>query len=656
MFKKEMSVSFHIGSKNNAIPNLKKLKTIFIHNLRKYEKSNNPDLDLNLSQYNIILQGTNNLVEDLKKLYKNEFDEAVYNYNQKQSREDRKIINYLNKIEEDKQKNIATEIIMQLGDKEDWQNIDLQDKKKMAEVFKNSLNVLENKGFKVANAVLHLDETSPHLHIIGVPIGTNFKKGMEKQVSSKSVFSVDKLDKLRDEIEKTLITDFNKTYNVNIEKKQEKALLQEHLSVKDYKELKPVIDKLIKVVDKNITLEEIKENLRDKEKEIKEVKESINYNDSLKEKLIADAETKEKEITDLKAIIKDKDKIKDEYYKNDSYIFDLKNKVDEQKKEIEAKEKSLKDLETENKNIQNDIDNQWNIRNSIREKELKISELKLEYAEKTDEFEKVEKKVKEQNDFLLEYRIKINNFSKDKEELEEKTRLAEKEKEEEEKKLDSKRKELAEIIANRKNVDFDLSEEKRKEEEKKKNNERINKLNAELEEQKERIKKLMEQEEAYNVNGFKITTPEKKFVEEAFEKGVEKVHINARPDEFYVIYYDKNDDEIKMNNEIFYNDADKYYNSVYDIAKHTRFSYNFKTGEILLETKTEDIEFKNSGIFNFVRTLNSDNIDEIMKHNYNIAKGIEIDEEEREIEKEYKETQKEVVKKKDEDEKDYHEY
>ena len=53
MFKKEMSVSFHIGSKNNAIPNLKKLKTIFIHNLRKYEKSNNPDLTLNL--VNIIL-------------------------------------------------------------------------------------------------------------------------------------------------------------------------------------------------------------------------------------------------------------------------------------------------------------------------------------------------------------------------------------------------------------------------------------------------------------------------------------------------------------------------------------------------------------------------------------------------------------------------
>lgn len=651
----KISVSFHIGSKNNAIPNLKKLKTIDIHNNRKYSKSNNEDLDLSKSKYNIILKGTKNLVADVKKLYKTEFDEAVYSYNQKQTRENRKITNYLTKVEEDKQKNIATEIILQLGDKQDWKDIDLEDKEKMKNVFEKGLETLESKGFKVANAVLHLDETSPHCHIIGVPIGTNFKKGMEKQVSSKSVFSLDKMEVLRDEIEKVLIAEYNKVYDLSVEKKQEKGLIEEHLSITEYKQIKPIIDELVKTVDKNTVLEEIKENLKNKEKEIKEVKESIDYNNTLKEKLVADVEAKEKEVAELKAILKEKDKIKDEYYKNDSYIFDLKNKTDEQKKEIAEKEKSLKVLETENKNIQNDIDNQWNIRNSIRDKELKISELKLEYAEKTTEFEKAEKKVKEQDDFLLEYKMKINNFSKDKEELEEKTRLAEKEKEEEEKKLESKRKELEEIIANRKNVDFDLTEEKRKEEEKKKNNERIIKLNAELAEQQERIKKLIEQEEAYNVNGFKISTPEKKFVEEAFEKGVEKVHINATPDEFYVIYYDKNDDEIKMNNEIFYQDADKYYNSVYDIAKHTRFSYNFKTGETLLETKTEDIEFKNSGIFNFVRTLNSPNIDEIMKHNYNIAKGIERDDEEREIEKEYKETEKEVVKKKDE-EKDYYEY
>lgn len=502
----KISVSFHIGSKNNAIPNLKKLKTIDIHNNRKYSKSNNEDLDLSKSKYNIILKGTKNLVADVKKLYKDEFDEAVYSYNQKQTRENRKITNYLTKIEEDKQKNIGTEIILQLGDREDWKNINLEDKQKMADVFKKGLETLESKGFKVANAVVHLDETSPHCHIIGVPIGENFKKGMEKQVSSKSVFSLDKMEVLRDEIEKVLIAEYNKVYDLSVEKKQEKGIIEEHLSITEYKQIKPIIDELVKTADKNVILEEIKENLKDKEKEIKEVKEK-------KEKLVAEVEAKKKEVEELKVILKEKDKIKDEYYKNDSYIFDLKNKVDEQKKEIEAKEKSLKDLEKENKSIQDDINKEWEIRNSIRDKELKISELKLEYAEKTDEFEKTEKKVKEQDDFLLEYKMKINNFSKDKEELEEKTRLAEKEKEEEEKKLDSKRKELAEIIANRKDVDFSINEEKRKEEEKKKNNERIIKLNAELEEQQERIKTLENNITTNIENINKLVEEEKKVAE-----------------------------------------------------------------------------------------------------------------------------------------------
>ena len=529
MFKKEMSVSFHIGSKNNAIPNLKKLKTIDIHNNRKYSKSNNEDLDLSKSKYNIILKGSRNLVEDVKKLYKTEFDEAVYSYNQKQTRENRKIINYLSKIEEDKQKNIATEIILQLGDREDWKEIKLEDKEKMKNVFEKGIETLESKGFKVANANLHLDETSPHCHIIGVPIGKNFKKGMEKQVSSKSVFSVEKLDKLRDEIEKVLIAEYNKVYNLDVEKKQEKGIIEEHLSITEYKQIKPIVNELIKVTDKNIILEEIKGNLKEKEKEIKEVKDTINYNDSLKEKLVADVEAKAKEVEELKAIIKDKDKIKDEFYKNDGYIFDLKNKVNEQKKEIEAKEKSLKDLEKENKSIQDEINREWDIRNSIREKELKISELKLEYAEKTDEFEKVEKKVKEQNDFLMEYRIKINNFSKDKEELEEKTRVAEKEKEEEEKKVAEKQKELAEIIANRKNIDFSITEEKRKEEEKKKNDERISKLNAELEEQKERIKTL-ENNITANIENINKLVAEEKEVAEKQKKLDEKKIIRLAED------------------------------------------------------------------------------------------------------------------------------
>ena len=355
MFKKEMSVSFHIGSKKNAIPNLKKLKAIFIHNLRKYQKSNNPDLDLSKSQYNVILKGTKNLVEDVKKLYKLEFDEAVYNYNQKQTREDRKILNYLSKIEDDKQKNVATEIILQIGDKEDWQNVDLQDKQKMAEVFKNSLEILEAKGFKVANATLHLDETSPHLHVIGVPIGTDFKKGLEKQVSSKSVFSLDKLDKLREKIEKTLITDFNKVYNLNVEKKQEKGLIEEHLNITDYKKLKPAIDELVKLVDKNIALEQVKEEIKKKDNEKTNKEEEL----KTKGKEVAEAEEKVKEITEKNKkmetdLINNKNKldnIQKEKAEKDREIelefknlFEKKQEIERKKKELEQKEKELEEF------------------------------------------------------------------------------------------------------------------------------------------------------------------------------------------------------------------------------------------------------------------------------------------------------------------------
>lgn len=583
MFKKYMSVSFHVGSKKNAIPNLKKLKAIFIHNLRKYEKTNNPDLDLNLSQYNVILQGTNNLVEDLKKLYKTEFDEAVYNYNQKQQREERKITNYLTKIEEDKQKNIATELILQIGDKEDWQNINMEDKKKMAEVFKNSLNLLESKGFKVANATLHLDETSPHLHVVGVPIGTDFKKGMEKQVSSKSVFSVDKLDKLRDEIEKTLIEDFNKVYNTQVEKKQEKALLQEHLSVVDFKELKPVLDELVKLTNKNIALEQVKQEIKKKDNE--------------------------------KA-----------------------NKEDE----LKAKNKELSNVTEEIREIENEINNQEDIKKELEEKKNTSNELKKEVLTQDFEIQKL-KSEKNSNDILLDMQkqnIKrvVESIKEAKVEQEKK----EKEKEEEQEKVKKVQQELEQVTKNREIAEYTLQESRDREKELKKKinetQEKIENLENSYNIENEKLLELAKREKTYNVNGFKINSFSKEFVEEALEKKVEKVYIMANTEDFKIYYLNKNNDEVEMKNHIFYNGADKYYNTILTISDNTKFFYNFRTGETTLSTENEDIEFKKSGIFNLVRTLNSDDIEKVLKHNYNIAKGIEADDEEKVIEKNFTKT------------------
>ena len=583
MFKKYMSVSFHVGSKKNAIPNLKKLKAIFIHNLRKYEKTNNPDLDLNLSQFNEILIGTNNLIEDVKKLYKNEFDEAVYNYNQKQNREERKITNYLTKVEEDKQKNICTELILQVGDKEDWQNINMEDKKKMAEVFKNSLNLLESKGFKVANATLHLDETSPHLHVVGVPVGTGFKKGLEKQVSSKSVFSLNKLDTLRDEIEKTIIEDFNKVYNVNVEKKQEKALLQEHLSVADFKELKPVIDELVKLTNKNIALEQVKQEIKKKDNE--------------------------------KA-----------------------NKEDE----LKAKNKELSNVTEEIREIENEINNQEDIKKELEEKKNTSNELKKEVLTQDFEIQKL-KSEKNSNDILLDMQKQnIKRVAESIKEAKVEQEKKEKEKEEEQEKVKKVQQELEQVTKNREIAEYTLQESRDREKELKKKidetQEKIENLENSYNIENEKLLELAKREKTYNVNGFKINSFEKEFVEEALEKKVEKVYIMANTEDFKIYYLNKNNDEVEMKNHIFYNGADKYYNTILTISDNTKFFYNFRTGETTLSTENEDIEFKKSGIFNLVRTLNSDDIEKVLKHNYNIAKGIEADDEEKVIEKNFTKT------------------
>lgn len=669
MFKKEMSVSFHIGSKKNAIPNLKKLKAIFIHNLRKYQKSNNPDLDLSKSKYNIILKGTNNLVEDVKKLYKLEFDEAVYKYNEKQTREDRKILNYLTKVEDDKQKNIATEIILQIGDKEDWQNINFKDKQKMAKVFKNSLEILEAKGFKVANATLHLDETSPHLHVVGVPIGTDFKKGLEKQVSSKSVFSIGKLEILREKIEKTIIEDFNKVYNVNIEKKQEKGLIEEHLSITDYKQIKPVLDELVKMVDKNTVLEQVKEEIKKKDKQKLEKEEEL----KTKSKEVAEAEEKIKEITEKKKkmetdLISNKNKLdsvqKEKEQKDYEIELEFKNlfakkqEIENKKKELEAKEKELEELEAKEKELENKKKELEEIRQNKEnidfliaqelEKKKQIEKKKLELEKLETGYKELEKQVADEKERILK------EIEAEKEEIIKLTSEAKESKREEEARLKENEKQLEEVKKDRENIEVELQNKKKQLDETKK---KILELEKENNVENTKLLELIEKEKSYNINGFKIFSYEKAFVEEAIEKGVEKVYIITDNNDFNLYYLNKHGEQVEMDNQIFYDGADKYYNAVLSISDNTRFSYNFKTGETLLETKKEDIEFKKTGIFNLIKTLNGSDIEEVMKHSYNVAKGIEADEEEKELEKTYKDSTKtkEIIDEIEED-KDYFEY
>lgn len=191
-----ISFTAHVSNKKSAITSKSKLARVAKHNLRKYKSEE-------YSADNIFLiYGTDKLVQDVKTVYHQEFDEDLRVYNENQTRADRKIEDYFEHVA-NKEQDMAVEIIIQVGDRAYWQE-HWENKVFMRQIYRMMLEELQYQlpQFVVANAVVHMDEDSPHMHVLGVPVGTGYKKGMSKQVSKRKVFTKDVLsivlqDKLR---------------------------------------------------------------------------------------------------------------------------------------------------------------------------------------------------------------------------------------------------------------------------------------------------------------------------------------------------------------------------------------------------------------------------------------------------------------------------
>lgn len=417
-----ISVSMHCGSGTNAVKNLSDIKRIDLHNNRKYKNNKNEQIDLSLSQYNVTLVGTKNITEDIKEFYKKEFSEATYNYNKNQKDERRKIADYLTKMDKDSKSNIAVEFIFQVGDKEDWQNATMEDKKKTAEIFKKAISILEEKGIKTVNASLHLDETSPHLHLLAVPIITGQKRGLEKQVSQNKVITLKVLNQIRTEVEKAFVTEYNKIYGTNKTLKKG-CEIEEHLSVEDYKDTKKVLEVAKKVKDKILLKEAVEQDYKKLADEVKEKENENNFLTNQLTKLVEEKENKKQDLEKIKKDIENIDNIKEELnnqyqdieklkadkdsnnsiiemYKNNAV--ETREKIDNLKKEFNRLEDERLEKEKENQEQKQLIEEQNRI---ISTQENIIKELKE--AEKTKEERKKKlKELEEQNQELLE---KIKN-------------------------------------------------------------------------------------------------------------------------------------------------------------------------------------------------------------------------------------------------------
>ena len=152
------------------------------HNSRKFKAEN---VDGSRTHLNIDYCN-----ENIKKVYHELFDEALKKYNDKQTRADRKIENYYEKIRNSKQEKPFHELILQVGDKENMsaesENGELA-RRILDEYYRGFQE--RNPQLKVFSAHLHMDEATPHLHIDFVPFTTGSKRGLDTRVSLKQALA-----------------------------------------------------------------------------------------------------------------------------------------------------------------------------------------------------------------------------------------------------------------------------------------------------------------------------------------------------------------------------------------------------------------------------------------------------------------------------------
>lgn len=192
-----LSYSFHLSNKSHAVSNTSKLNGVCKHNERRYKSSRSYDKENIKVMYS---RTDENLYKDVQQVYHDEFDEPLKEFNQKQNREDRKIKDYLKHVSDSKSNDVAAEIIIQIGDQDFWKDRSMEFKKSMIPCFQEQLDRLKElcPDFKIANAVVHLDEKSPHMHVVGVPVAEGYKRGLSKRCSKTKVFTQKSLEKLQE--------------------------------------------------------------------------------------------------------------------------------------------------------------------------------------------------------------------------------------------------------------------------------------------------------------------------------------------------------------------------------------------------------------------------------------------------------------------------
>ena len=261
------------------------------HNSREFYASN---VDPNRSHLNIEF-----CREDIRTVYHELFDDEQERFNAKQTRSDRCIENYYEKICSSKQEKPFHEIVLQIGNKDDT-GVNME----LAETAKQCLTEYA-KGFQARNPTLrvfwshlHMDEVTPHVHIDFVPYITGSKRGMDTRVSLKQALSqLGFRGGTRSatewnqwvQSEKQVLAEIMREHSIEWE---QLGTHEEHLSVLDYKKqerAKEVRALDTTIAEKQTQVDEIEQTLQSVQKQVIDLDKIENI--SVKKALLSDKVT-----------------------------------------------------------------------------------------------------------------------------------------------------------------------------------------------------------------------------------------------------------------------------------------------------------------------------------------------------------------------------
>lgn len=292
------------------------------HNSRKFHaKNTDPERShLNVEYCN----------ENIKDVYHELFDEALARYNEKQTRNDRRIDDYYEKIRSGKQEKPFHEIVLQIGDRETM-GAETEEGRLAAKILDEYMQGFQrrNPTLRVFSAHLHMDEATPHLHIDFVPYTTGSKRGLDTRVSLKQALMALGFKggtRQETELNQWVMAEKQQLAAIMLEHGigwEQKGTHEKHLSLLDFekkeraKEVSMLEKQKSELEEHNAIMQEVNEKYLDQlervEKDIFSAQESRKEIDKQAEQAKKKAAQYEKKLTEIAPMVKEMERFAEKY-------------------------------------------------------------------------------------------------------------------------------------------------------------------------------------------------------------------------------------------------------------------------------------------------------------------------------------------------------